>query len=202
MNSRVRTHADEQGQGAWSGVRDMPQANALASTEEMIEPSRHDVQDAMDQLAGQAQAELVKPIPGVIAAPPLALGYWMIGLLAVVAGLAAVVGPRLHGARPVAAPPPLAETVTVYETDACTQRQQVIVRAISAYQRDHGTAPNHLDDLAADYLSEPAVDPQSGAAYLYAHDGNTISLRCPNPELHAPPRPVNHTRLVAVVGDH
>jgi hypothetical protein len=165
--------------------------------EQMIKRGRPDVQDAMDQLAVQIREEFSKPIPGVIAAPSRGLGYWTIGLLGVVVGVAALVGMPLLGRRP-APPPPLSESVTLYKVDACTQRQAAIVGAISAYTRDHGAAPDQLSDLAAGYLSEPAVDPESGAAYLYAHDGDTISLRCPNPELHAPPQPVNRPQSAAI----
>lgn len=150
----------------------------------------------MHQLAAQIQDEFSRPIQGVIAAPSRGLGYWTLGLLAVVVvGVAAAfVGAPLHERRPVP-PAPLAETVTLYETDACTQRQAAIIGAIAAYTHDHGVAPDGLSDLAAGYLTEPAVDPESGTPYLYAHDGDTISLRCPNPELHAPPQPLNEPHL-------
>jgi hypothetical protein len=158
----------------------------------MVDPDRQNLQDVMDHLAAQIQAEFTKPIPGVIASPSHGLGYWMIGLLAAVVCVVAVLGLPLQGSPP-APPPPVTETVTIYETDACTRRQAAIISAVSAYTRDHGAAPDQLSDLAEGYLSEPAVDPESGTPYLYSHDGDTISLRCPNPELHAPAQPVNRS---------
>lgn len=169
----------------------------------MNEPGRHEVQQVMDQLATQIREEFGKPIPGVIAAPPRGVGYWTISVLAVAVGVAAVLGAPTYGRRP-APPPPLTETetVTLYETDACTQRQAAIVSAISAYMRDHGVAPDDLSELAAGYLNAPAVDPESGTPYLYAHDGDTISLRCPNPELHAPAQPADQPQVTAVDDGH
>ena len=160
----------------------------------MAEPVVRNIQEVMDQLAEQIREEYAKPITAVRAAPSLGTGDWAIGLLAVV-GVALLVGLPL-GRQPVTAPPQVADNVTLYETDACAQRQAAIIRAIGAYIHDHGTAPDDLAALQPHYLSEPAVNPESGTPYLYSNDGDTIALRCPNPDLHAVEQPVNRPQVL------
>lgn len=167
----------------------------------MPEPEGHDLQAVMDALAEQVRADLAQPITAVVAAPRLGVGYWLVGIVgAVVVGVAVLIGAPMHGERRASAPPPAAEKVTLYAPDACTQRQVAIVAAISAYAHYHGMAPDDLSALG-DYLSEPAVDPASGAPYLYSHDANTISVRCPNPELHTPVRVLRQPQLTVATGD-
>jgi hypothetical protein len=171
----------------------------LGGVSTMPDPGGHDVQAVVDELAEQIREELAKPIKGVVAAPRLGVGYWLAGVVGAALCVAAAIGLPLRAERPSAsalAP----EKVTLYATDACTQRQAAIVAAIGAYTHDHGAAPDDLSDLGS-YLTEPPVDPESGAPYLFSHDGDTISLRCPNPELHAPARQLSQPQLADAGSD-
>ena len=77
----------------------------------MAEPIVRNVQQVMEQLAEQIREEYAKPIKGVIAAPSLGVGYWTMGLLVAVVGVALLVGLPL-GRQLVLAPPQVAEHVT------------------------------------------------------------------------------------------
>jgi hypothetical protein len=63
---------------------------------------------------------------------------------------------------------------------ACVARQEKVMAALAAYSSDHGGPPPSLDSLRPQYLLEAPADPTSGRAFLYARDGPSVLLTCPD----------------------
>ncbi len=117
--------------------------------------------------------------------PPLDVRvyYWVIGALCVLILGALEEGVILNrdGTTGLPQPPPI---TAAYESDPCTQRQNLIVRAITDYIHQHGQPPSNLALLGPPQLTVAAVEPYSGHPYVYTLQGNGFLLSCPDPDQH------------------
>ncbi len=147
------------------------------------EPLQDDSQSLARQLVEQLRHDIGKPVEKVPRTRSVRYVYWSLGMFValVLGGLEVAV---LLEPGPSVALHPSVDTVMSFKSDACAQRQQAIVRAITDYTRDHGEAPKDLGALGPTYLAPPPVDPLSGQPYRYLRQGGGAAIACPNPELH------------------
>jgi hypothetical protein len=156
------------------------------------EPLQDDSQRLARQLVEQLRHDIGKPVEKVPRTRSVRYVYWSMGIFValVLGGLEIAV---LLEPGPSVALHPSVDTVMSFESDACAQRQQAIVRAIRDYTRDHGEAPKDLGALGPTYLAAAPVDPLSGEPYRYQRQGGGAAIACPNPELHKlPASPKSH----------
>jgi hypothetical protein len=78
------------------------------------------------------------------------------------------------------------------EYAVCVDRQAQVMRSIADYTREHHEAPPDLTALWPRYLRDPPVDPTTGEAFKYAHEGTMVTLLCPHHPL-APLQPLPET---------
>lgn len=78
------------------------------------------------------------------------------------------------------APPPTAAVLAREAADVCASRQAAILTALATYTKQYGEPPQRLDLLGPPYLYEDPVDPVSGRAYEYRHEGGALIVECPS----------------------
>ncbi len=109
---------------------------------------------------------------------------WAIGgVLALFIGIVQA-GVLMGVGESVGAPAPPPALLAEIAADDCVARMDSILDAIDDYKHEHGHPPMNLAALRPEYLDQAPVDPASGSPYRYAHNGEGVSLNCPNPGLH------------------